>query len=95
MEFKIDFIIGGAQRSGTTALFYLLKNHPKIFLYEKKEAHFFTNDKLFINNVTDYYNYHTLFINHKQNQITGEATPNYLSHPEAANRIYNYNMNVY
>ena len=94
MTFRIDFIIGGAQRSGTTALFYLLKNHPQIFLYEKKEAHFFTNDKLFTYNFINYDYYHALFVNHKQGQITGEATPSYLFHPEAAKRIHKYNPQI-
>src|SRR6184192_1611716 len=44
---KLDFIVAGAQKSGTTALNYYLKRHPRIALPVKKELHFFDNDELF------------------------------------------------
>lgn len=91
MEFRIDFIIAGAQRSGTTALFYLLKEHPQVFFYPKKEAHFFTNNKVFEHDPVTYDSYHKLFSDRKPSHITGEGTPNYLPHPKAAQRIYQYN----
>src|SRR5207244_1855117 len=44
---KLDFLVAGAQKSGTTALNYYLKRHPQIALPVKKELHFFDNDELF------------------------------------------------
>ncbi|MGB8803470.1 MAG: hypothetical protein WCC93_00985, partial [Chthoniobacterales bacterium] len=44
---KLDFLVAGAQKSGTTALNYYLKRHPRIALPIKKELHFFDNDDLF------------------------------------------------
>ena len=44
---KLDFLVAGAQKSGTTALNYYLKRHPRIALPVKKELHFFDNDELF------------------------------------------------
>lgn len=39
-------IIGGASKSGTTALYYYLRQHPEICLPAKKELHFFSRDFL-------------------------------------------------
>jgi hypothetical protein len=39
-----DFFIVGAPRSGTTALYYLLKQHPHVFMSEVKELLFFGSD---------------------------------------------------
>jgi hypothetical protein len=41
-----NFIIVGAAKAGTTALYYHLKQHPEIFLPENKEPHFFSHYKL-------------------------------------------------
>ena len=40
---KPNFLIPGAGRSGTTTLYEYLKQHPEIFLSEKKEPVFFSN----------------------------------------------------
>lgn len=45
---KIDFAIIGAQKSGTTALFDMLKQHPDICLPVKKEDGFFVQDDLYL-----------------------------------------------
>jgi hypothetical protein len=37
------FIIAGAQKSGTTSLWYYLKAHPQVSMAAKKEPTFFTN----------------------------------------------------
>ena len=39
---KPGLIIGGASKSGTTALYYYLRQHPALCLPEKKELHFFS-----------------------------------------------------
>ena len=44
---KIDFAIIGAQKSGTTALFDMLKQHPDICFPLKKEDMFFVRDDLY------------------------------------------------
>lgn len=36
-----DFIIIGAQKSGTTSLYYYLSQHPQLFPSYGKEVHFF------------------------------------------------------
>lgn len=41
-----NLIIGGASKSGTTALYYYLRQHPDICLSAKKELHFFSEKYL-------------------------------------------------
>ena len=37
-----DFLIVGAARSGTSSLYFYLREHPEIFMPEFKEPHFFS-----------------------------------------------------
>ena len=39
-----DFFIAGHQKCGTTALYYMLKEHPRIFMSEVKEPRYFATD---------------------------------------------------
>jgi hypothetical protein len=39
-----DFIIGGAPKCGTTALFEYLNQHPQVFTSTPKEPHFFASE---------------------------------------------------
>jgi hypothetical protein len=41
-----DFIVIGAQRSGTTWLYYVLRQHPELWLPPVKELHYFDRLKL-------------------------------------------------
>jgi hypothetical protein len=81
-----DFIIIGAQKCGTTYLFHLLGRHPHVKPSSKKEVHYFdTNFDLGL----DWYRTHfppPLEYEEGQRAITGEASPYYLSHPQAAER---------
>jgi len=43
---RIDFIVIGAQKAGTTALFDHLSDDPAIGLSKVKEVHFFSNEAL-------------------------------------------------
>ncbi len=42
-------LVVGAQKSGTTSLFYYLRQHPDIFLPVRKELHYFSYDLLWQN----------------------------------------------
>ena len=44
MKQSLDFIVIGAQKSGTTTLFEYLRRHPELFLPSGKEAPFFSHD---------------------------------------------------
>ncbi|HEV2981478.1 MAG TPA: sulfotransferase [Solirubrobacteraceae bacterium] len=44
---KLDFIVIGAQKAGTTALFRYLREHPEISLPDGKEWPYFSHDRVF------------------------------------------------
>lgn len=90
---KLDFMIIGAQKSGTTALDSYLRFHPKIGLPVKKELHHFTNERICrlfmsIRNI----HYHRFFPDFANlDKLLGEATPNYMVEPLFMERIRAYN----
>ena len=92
---RLDFIVAGAQKSGTTALNYYLKRHPRIALPVKKELHFFDNDQLFSStDAVSYESLHKMFRPARPDSIAGENTPNYLYWPPALTRIRDYNSAI-
>jgi hypothetical protein len=92
MRLMPDFIIIGAQRCGTTSLYNYLIEHPNVVPAFRKEVHFF--DSHFNKGIT-WYRSHFPFAIHKhyakqirhQDFITGEATPYYIFHPHAPQRV--------
>jgi len=88
---KLDFIVAGAQKSGTTALNYYLKRHPRIALPIKKELHFFDNDDLFAGGNVSYEPLHGMFRPTRPGSIAGENTPIYIYWRPSLPRIRNYN----
>jgi hypothetical protein len=88
---KLEFIVAGAQKSGTTALNYYLKRHPRIALPIKKELHFFDNDDLFAGGNVSYEPLHGMFRPTRPGSIAGENTPIYLYWRPSLPRIRNYN----
>jgi hypothetical protein len=77
-----DFIIIGTQRGGTTSLFHYLTAHPQIGKSFRKEVHYF--DRYFDRGI-DWYLAH--FPLRGEFELVGEASPFYLFHPEAPERI--------
>ena len=90
---RLDFILAGAQKSGTTALHYFLSRHPDICMGDQQEIHFFDNDAHFVSAV-DYEELHKHYPSLAPSMIAGDCTPSYLYHGPAAERIWNYNPNV-
>jgi len=88
----VDFIVAGAQKSGTTALDLYLRKHPELCLpWEKKELHFFDRDRYFVAQPVDYTPYHGFFRPQPRHRLLGEATPDYLYWPSAPERMARYN----
>ncbi len=100
---RLDFIVAGAQKSGTTALHYFLRKHPQIALPERQELHFFDDDEIFSRPV-DYDLLHRQFrpvagstllrLATARQAIAGEVTPSYLYWKPAMERIWNYNRQI-
>lgn len=85
---KPDFLIVGAQKSGTTSLYRYLAEHPAILPNKSwKEVHYYNNIDNYRKGIGWYLN-HFPFKHIKQNRLTFEATPEYLYFPEIPKRIY-------
>lgn len=87
----VDFVICGTQKGGTTALDAYLREHPEICMANRKEVHYFDNEKYFVNGVPDYSEYHAYFSPKKMHKVFGEATPIYMYWSESPKRIFEYN----
>jgi len=88
---QVDFLIAGAQKSGTSALDAYLREHPELCFPRQKELHFFDKDHLFATEPVDYARYHALFDPKPPQRLLGESTPAYLYWPQAVERIARYN----
>ncbi|MHB1459438.1 MAG: sulfotransferase domain-containing protein, partial [Armatimonadota bacterium] len=83
---KLDFLIIGAQKSGTTSLFKYLSDHPQIYLPREKEIPFFSDDATYSAGWDAYFD--TYLYGAKSQQLIGTATPQYMCDPLAATRIH-------
>lgn len=80
MKTALDFIIVGAQKCATTTLHKYLSEHPDLYLPAGKEAPFFNKPDA---NAESYQTYlQQEFTDAKPHQLTGKATPQYMSGPD-------------
>lgn len=91
---RVDFLVVGAQKSGTSALDHFLHQHPALVFSEEKEIHFFDRDGIFTNGKPNYALYHAKFKKPDPGQKTGEMTPSYIYFPHSAQRIKEYNPDI-
>lgn len=87
-----SFLILGAQRSGTTSLYRYITSHPRVFPALRKEVHYFD---------FQYDRGRRWYLAHfparwtlpksDGKPVTGEATPYYLVHPLAPQRVSEFN----
>jgi hypothetical protein len=99
-----NFLIIGAAKSGTTALYYYLKQHPQIYMSSLKEPNFFAFEGEQLNFrdagdrearinqkvITNIEAYRDQFRGISDQKAIGEASPWYLYSPKAPERILNY-----
>jgi len=92
MKLKLpNFLIVGAAKSGTTSLYYYLKQHPEIYMSDFKEPQFFSfygiQKRIFLKNIfpnlenkfiRDWKSYLLLFQNNNDFKVIGEASTSYL-----------------
>lgn len=90
---KLDFILLGAQKSGTTALHSFLQKHPDITMGDQQEMHFFDDEQIFARPV-DYELLHNHFRRIGSFAVAGECTPSYLYWKPAAERIREYKAEI-
>lgn len=88
-----DFFIVGHHKSGTTALYQMLRSHPQIYMPDMKEPRYFAPDLRALlapepgavpETLEEYL---ALFAAAEPTQVIGEASPSYLRSREAAAAI--------
>ncbi len=82
-----NFLIIGVQKGGTTSLYGYLTEHPQIISPLKKEMDFWSWK---FNQSINWYLAHFPVIPEGKKFLTGEASPSYFNHPDAARRIYQF-----
>ena len=80
-----NFIIFGAIKSGTGALFQYLNHHPQIYMSLEKEPRFFSNNSK--NHKESIDEYMQFFSGVKNEKAIGEASSNYINSAAAPIRI--------
>ena len=87
-----DFVIAGAAKSGTTALYDYLSQHPAVFMPSEKEPGFFSAD--IPGGLRTLDEYRALFAAAQPHQVTGEASTRYLYSQVAIPALVVHNPNV-
>jgi hypothetical protein len=95
-----DFLVIGAAKSGTTSLFYNLRDHPDVFCPSVKELNYFSQGKEGLSpghgpgdqqatTWTDSRDTYTSYFQESENNtVAGEASVSYLYSPVSAARIH-------
>ena len=90
MKYTPDFIVIGAEKSGTTWLYNQLSRHPDIGLPPTKELHFFNSCNSYgkvLKNYEKGMDWYKRHFNSLKEPVLGEITPLYLSDSLAVKRI--------
>ena len=91
---RVNLIILGAQKCGTTTLFQILKSHPKLIGSKPKEPHFFSTNKNWRGELSAY---HGLY-EQKQDVMYFEGSTTYTFYPlrnlSIWNDLYEYNKDL-
>lgn len=89
---RVQFLIAGTQKGGTSALDAYLRDHPGIAMASRKEVHFFDDDAQFAAGAAPSYDaYERFFADAPAHAVAGEATPVYMYWRTAPARIRAYN----
>lgn len=90
---RVNFLIAGVQKGGTTALAQYLNQHPDLWIPTSKELHFFDDESInWAGNLAHHYHhYEAQFEPASERQLCGEATPIYTFWWPAMSRIWHYN----
>jgi hypothetical protein len=89
---KLDFVIAGAQKGGTTTLDAILRHHPQIQMASCKETHFFDDESR--NWETPDYEELEAYFTEADQGLRGEATPITMYWRPAVRRLHDYNPDI-
>ena len=91
---RIDFLVCGAQKAGTTALDAILRQHPGVLMpRRRKELHFFDNPGCVLSQ-RHVARYHSEWDWAGGARARGEVTPSYMFMPGCVERIKAYSPTV-
>lgn len=90
---KLSFLIAGVQKAGTSALRSYLGRHPGIWMGNRKEVHFFDNERLDWTAPPDD-DLRAHMAGSPPDAVCGEATPIYTFWPPSPERIARYNPDM-
>ncbi len=91
---KPNFLIVGAPKCGTTAMWRYLNQHPDVFLSPRKDIHFFGSDLAFRRRSRFTPTEYEAFFSDCTEKVRGEASVWYLHSKNAAQEIWNYNSKM-
>jgi len=95
LQMRVNFLIAGTQKGGTSALDLYLREQPQICMADHKEVHFFDRDRYFPEGTgPDYSFYHQFFSPRAPDRVVGECTPVYMYWRDAPRRIWQYNPDM-
>ena len=92
-EFRVDFLIGGTQKGGTSALAHFLGLHPEVSMPNGKEAHFFDRSVYPADGTREQIarRYREKFPTTLRGRLVGDATPIYMYLPFVPERVQRHN----
>lgn len=88
LDKKVNLLIIGTQKAGTTSLFNYLKQHPDLYFSEIKEVTYFVNDEHYKKGEAYY---HSAFYKYKGQKVVAGAYVHMLPCKKAAERVKAYN----
>jgi hypothetical protein len=90
---RVDFIVAGVQKAGTTAIHDFLAQHSEVALLRDQALHFFDKEEHF-QSAPDYRILHDNFKPGRHWRVAGEVTADYLYYPRALERIAAYDSKM-
>lgn len=91
MNKKVDFLIIGTQKAGTTSLFQYLIQHPEIYFSEIKEVNYFVFDQFYAKGEKYY---HSFFSKYSHQKVIGSAYVHMLPCEKSIDRVLHYNPHM-
>ena len=88
---RVNLFLVGVNKAGTSWLYYLLDQHPDVFMAAEKELYFFGDEGVDEEQLTALTDYHAHFPFDEAYRYFGDATVMYYRSPATADEIQNYN----
>jgi len=88
---RVNLFIIGVNKAGSSWLYYVLGQHPDVFMSDVKELYYFSDERT---GPADLDAYHDHFPFEEDYQYFGEATPMYYREEAVADAIHRYNPNA-